>query len=799
MAIINSYPNITPTSEDLLLISDTSVEGNPTKTATINNVLALLPSGSGGGGISNITSSNSNFLTVTNPTGPLVTLNIQTGFVSSGGNTLATTGDIYTFTNTSITKAIDNLGALTSFDCDITNIPAFVSNVTTSAAGATVLSISRTGGSANQFLDYTGNWSTPSVQGMTSWIITADTGGTDKVEQGTEVNFVGKGKISTEFVTQSANPSGQYEILINHDSQTQTNTTPSTTLTNGGTFTALSANAGLDGDGHVTGQTLTTYTLPTNAINSISVDAPIENTGTASDPVIDIQEADGTTDGYLSSVDWNTFNNKQDALTLTTTGTSGAATLVGSTLNIPIYPSGTGGGTVTGVGLDVSAFNALSVTMQGGGPNPITGADTFELGINGASGATEYLDGSGNWSTPAGTGTNLSNVIGTDNVQIINSSGSNTDVPAATTTTAGAMIATDKLRLNQLRVTSNGTALGISPINTSTNTLTMPWGGTSSQVVLGDGSLTTLPTQFSWTLDGNTGTPQAIADGSTVNIVGTGSVSTNIVGNTLTISSTASGSGTVESIDATNSTFISGVASTSPSPITTTGTLEYSLRAAGAPDATKFLRGDGNGVWSQLTNGDGVAALTNSSTSPNYETTVALEYTGNRNIIAAANSATLGDVELTDTIIFNDISQSNKVYETTLQDVRDIVAPVSNIPTYFAIELDSGGNAVFANEGNISNNTQGLGGTAASWTLTKASDNTLEVRFGTQVGSGTYMVNFSIEELYPNPGSKPNYALATIQNKDKQGFDVQYNPLGTFVYENTGLSEPVLTNFIIFV
>ena len=50
MAIINSYPSITPTAEDLLLVSDTSVEGNPTKTTSINSVLALIPSGSGSGG-----------------------------------------------------------------------------------------------------------------------------------------------------------------------------------------------------------------------------------------------------------------------------------------------------------------------------------------------------------------------------------------------------------------------------------------------------------------------------------------------------------------------------------------------------------------------------------------------------------------------------------------------------------------------------------------------------------------------------------------------------------------------------
>ncbi len=41
--------------------------------------------------------------------------------------------------------------------------------------------------------------------------------------------------------------------------------------------------------------------------------------------------------GKLSSTDFTNFNNKQNAITLTTTGTSGAATLVGATLNIPQY------------------------------------------------------------------------------------------------------------------------------------------------------------------------------------------------------------------------------------------------------------------------------------------------------------------------------------------------------------------------------------------------------------------------------------------------------------------------------
>ena len=42
----------------------------------------------------------------------------------------------------------------------------------------------------------------------------------------------------------------------------------------------------------------------------------------------------------------NALNAKQDTLTLTTTGTSGAATLVGATLNIPQY-SGGGSSSIT--------------------------------------------------------------------------------------------------------------------------------------------------------------------------------------------------------------------------------------------------------------------------------------------------------------------------------------------------------------------------------------------------------------------------------------------------------------------
>jgi len=45
MAIINSYPTVTPTEGDLVLISDVSEDGNPTRTATVSSLGLLSQSG----------------------------------------------------------------------------------------------------------------------------------------------------------------------------------------------------------------------------------------------------------------------------------------------------------------------------------------------------------------------------------------------------------------------------------------------------------------------------------------------------------------------------------------------------------------------------------------------------------------------------------------------------------------------------------------------------------------------------------------------------------------------------------
>ncbi len=60
--------------------------------------------------------------------------------------------------------------------------------------------------------------------------------------------------------------------------------------------------------------------------------------------IVSISQASTISDGYLSLSDFNTFNDKQDSITLTTTGSSGPSTFIANVLNIPEYTLSSLGG-----------------------------------------------------------------------------------------------------------------------------------------------------------------------------------------------------------------------------------------------------------------------------------------------------------------------------------------------------------------------------------------------------------------------------------------------------------------------
>ena len=131
-----------------------------------------------------------------------------------------------------------------------------------------------------------------------------------------------------------------------------------------------------NGDLTISGSTATIDTSGggggTGTVTSVgSSQAFITITSATTTPSISIGNASGAATGVLTASDFNTFDAKQDAITLTTTGTSGAATFSAGTLNIPQYSGTTGtvtsitagdglsGGTITGSG-------TIAIPAQGG-------------------------------------------------------------------------------------------------------------------------------------------------------------------------------------------------------------------------------------------------------------------------------------------------------------------------------------------------------------------------------------------------------------------------------------------------
>ena len=128
-------------------------------------------------------------------------------------------------------------------------------------------------------------------------------------------------------------------------------------------------------------------------VTSVTATAPLASSG-GTTPDISITQADGSTDGYLSSTDWNTFDGKFNVPTgLVTDYLDG----LGTPTPFPAIPTGT----VTSVDLSMPA--AFSVSG-----NPVTTSGT--LAVTAAGVATQYIRGDGqlaNFPTSSGGGASV--------------------------------------------------------------------------------------------------------------------------------------------------------------------------------------------------------------------------------------------------------------------------------------------------------------------------------------------------------------------------------------------------------
>jgi hypothetical protein len=118
--------------------------------------------------------------------------------------------------------------------------------------------------------------------------------------------------------------------------------------------------------------TLTGTTLNSTVVNSSLTSVGTIATGTWQGTAI--------TDTYISSA--ATWNAKQNAITLTTTGTSGAATLVGSTLNIPNYATGGGGN------MNTTTYDPAGIAQQLLGATAVQNVTNKSFTVN----STTFVD-----------------------------------------------------------------------------------------------------------------------------------------------------------------------------------------------------------------------------------------------------------------------------------------------------------------------------------------------------------------------------------------------------------------------
>lgn len=126
-------------------------------------------------------------------------------------------------------------------------------------------------------------------------------------------------------------------------------------------------------------QIITTFAAGVSSLNGLSANTQYLAVGTAGTDfniassidthTFNIPSASALNRGLLTSANWITFNNKQDAITLTTTGSSGASTFIGNTLNVPTYTlAGLGGVpttrtlTINGTTYDLSSDRSWTIS-----------------------------------------------------------------------------------------------------------------------------------------------------------------------------------------------------------------------------------------------------------------------------------------------------------------------------------------------------------------------------------------------------------------------------------------------------
>jgi hypothetical protein len=183
--------------------------------------------------------------------------------------------------------------------------------------------------------------------------------------------------------------------------------TPLTTQDEGTNVSTNTTTLNFTGDGvtaSLTSPGVVEVNVPGGGVTAVTATAPIASSGGAT-PDISITQADATTDGYLSSADWNTFDGKFDVPTGTSsdyldgtgtptpfpTLTNGTVTSVAATVPNPTNPAFSVAvpNPNTTPSIDITANGVVSQYVRGDGS-----LANFPLGGGGGASVNYYLNGS---------------------------------------------------------------------------------------------------------------------------------------------------------------------------------------------------------------------------------------------------------------------------------------------------------------------------------------------------------------------------------------------------------------------
>jgi hypothetical protein len=327
--------------------------------------------------------------------------NVLIGTTTDSGGKLRVDGDVFINNNSNTqigfntTGALNSVGAYLYFnrsgsnkwtagmgpfdgsdDYQIVTGSTKALNLTVSTGAAifssnvTANSFIKSGGTSSQFLKADGSVDSTTYV-PTSRTITIN-GTTEDLSADRTYNV---GTVTSITATAGTGISISGSPITTSGTLTITNTAPdqvvSLTASTGISISGTYPNFTITNTSPSSGGTVTSVASLTLGTSGTDLTSTVANGTTTPAITLNVPTASATNRGALSSTDWTTFNNKQNTLTLTTSGTSGAATLVGSTLNIPNYSADlsgylplTGGTLTGGLGGTTASFSSTVSATQ---------------------------------------------------------------------------------------------------------------------------------------------------------------------------------------------------------------------------------------------------------------------------------------------------------------------------------------------------------------------------------------------------------------------------------------------------